>query len=649
MSGWGPQSHGYATLPGQMKLPVLPAFWVAMVASIVVPFAVMLPISIGLATVGVSQSGGSVLGQAFGWFFLMGLGLDVVLVVGGFLVSRRHRRDVVSYDGRRGYSTVGLIVWLLLTPWACGAYFAGYGLGIATARFRVPRARRRPVTTSETLRAALAEVVVGEVVAQPSDALAHVQGLAVDNPWGKAGGHVGWYEGRYLSANPRGGVLVIGAPGSGKSSAFLIPSVVVAPGACVASSIKGDVMEATARIRTRLGRVWHFDPGGQEPTIPGVQVARWSPLVSIHSWEDARRMGNRMAEPMRKAGGEGNGAHFIDRARDWLEVLMYAAVLGGHPIAKAADWSSTATDMKEGGTVEQVISLLVAAEERGDRGAGIARIQLQGLLALDDRERSGISSSVVRMMRLYGSVVARDLGETPNFDPVAFVRSSDTLYVTASPERQQEYAPLIASLLEEIRFATYARHAAEETGREPKRPHVTFVLDEANNTAPIPLPAIISEAGGQSLHVVVGIQDLSRARARWGQEADGFLTLFPTKLVLPGLVEPYTLDALSNAAGEYDRQMVGFSESTAYVGQHGIPTKQTSPTYSVQRQKVLHQGDIANLPQGTALLWEGATWHQVQVGMHWQHPTWRRVIEQAASWDPLRYPSLDATRPAATG
>ena len=204
---------------------------------------------------------------------------------------------------------------------------------------------------------------------------------------------------------------------------------------------------------------------------------------------------------------------------------------------------------------------------------------------------------------------------------------------------------MIAGLLEEIRYAVYARHRAEEDGREPRRPHVTFVLDEANNTAPIPLPAIISEAGGQSLHVIVGIQDLSRARHRWGKEADGFLTLFFTKLVLPGVIEPYTLDALSNASGEYDRTVVGHSQSTSFIGPYTIPIKQTSPSYSVQRQKVLHQGDIAQLPAGTGLLYEGADWWLVSVGLHWQHPVWRAIESESARLMPDQRPLTATSTP----
>ena len=58
---------------------------------------------------------------------------------------------------------------------------------------------------------------------------------------------------------------------------------------------------------------------------------------------------------------------------------------------------------------------------------------------------------------------------------------------------------------------------------------------------------------------LAALQDLSQARARWGVEADGFLTLFGTKLILPGVADQTTLEAVSTMLGEYDRQVVSHS------------------------------------------------------------------------------------------
>ena len=99
-----------------------------------------------------------------------------------------------------------------------------------------------------------------------------------------------------------------------------------------------------------------------------------------------------------------------------------------------------------------------------------------------------------------------------------------------------------------------------------------WALDEVANIAPIhDLPALVSQAGGQGLQVMVGLQDLSQARSRWGAEAaEGFMSLFQTKVVLSGIGDPRTLESISLALGEYDRKVSspprsGTSESDEWL------------------------------------------------------------------------------------
>jgi hypothetical protein len=80
---------------------------------------------------------------------------------------------------------------------------------------------------------------------------------------------------------------------------------------------------------------------------------------------------------------------------------------------------------------------------------------------------------------------------------------------------------------------------------------VVLALDEVANIAPVPdLPAMVSEGGSQGVVTMACLQDLSQARVRWGVAADGFLSLFGTTVVLPGIGDVATLDALSSLAGE---------------------------------------------------------------------------------------------------
>jgi hypothetical protein len=94
-----------------------------------------------------------------------------------------------------------------------------------------------------------------------------------------------------------------------------------------------------------------------------------------------------------------------------------------------------------------------------------------------------------------------------------------------------------------------------------------LALDEVANIAPVPdLPAMVSEGAGQGLLVLACLQDLSQARARWGAEAAGFLSLFGSTVVLPGIADTATLRDLSALAGDHE---VATTTVSRRVGRYG--------------------------------------------------------------------------------
>ena len=130
-----------------------------------------------------------------------------------------------------------------------------------------------------------------------------------------------------------------------------------------------------------------------------------------------------------------------------------------------------------------------------------------------------------------------------------------------------------------------------------------WALDEVANIAPIhDLPALVSQAGGQRLQVMVGLQDLSQARSRWGAEvAEGFMSLFQTKLVLSGIGDTRTLESISLALGEYDRQVVssslGAAAPSSCSSRRRAPSSE-SVTYHTQRQRTLPRGTSHDCRRG---------------------------------------------------
>jgi type IV secretory pathway TraG/TraD family ATPase VirD4 len=440
-------------------------------------------------------------------------------------------------------------------------------------------------------------------------------GLARDSSW--------------VTAAPEHAVLVLGPPRAGKTSSIVIPALLAAPGAAVCTSTKPDVLRASAATRAQLGQVWLFDPVlGVSDELAGVRRLRWSPLAGAVDWDSALLMSRAMTAAAAPGAGTMNESHWRERSAALLAPLLLAAQLGGHDVGELLRWVLRG-------------ELKAAAEVLEEREQGVAGDVLAGIARTDTRERSSIFSACAGVLAAYNSDGARRAAGNPNFDAERFVAGSDTIYIAAPAHAQALCAPLVIGLLENIRRAAYARARSGAGGAAP----VFLCLDELANIAPIhDLPALVSEAGGQGLHVLACLQDLSQARSRWGDAAaDGLLSLFQTKLVLDGIADSRTLEALSLALGEYDRRVV--SRTRGHTRGDLFSTgpdsgSSWSVSTSTVRQRVLSPGDIAQLPSGHGLLLEGARWRLVELSPWHSCEPWRTLAGDEPA--PTRAPRAQA-------
>lgn len=465
---------------------------------------------------------------------------------------------------------------------------------------RFTRAERSPAPLSERLTS----------TQRPGDAVReHMRRLG-------GGAFLGFTPGGgWVTADPEHAIMVLGPPRSGKTSSVVIPSLLAAPGAALSTSTKADVMHATWRSRSELGQVWLFDPSGEQTDLPpGIRRLCWSPVAAADSWDGALLMARAMASSSPAAHGTRHEHHWSERSAALLAPLLYAAYLTDRPISEVLRWVLR-------GNLDPAGKALEA------NGNEVANDVLVGIAKTDERERSSIFSATAGILAAYNADAPRQAAAEPNFDAVQFACSTDTIYITAPAHKQALCAPLVVGLLEQIRHATY-----QDAKNQPPGPPVFFCLDEIANIAPIhDLPALISEAGGQHLHILACLQDLSQARTRWGTDAaDGFLSLFQTKLVLSGIADSRTLEAISLALGEYDRRLVSHtithSETRNHFFEHDTPpTDSESVTYHTQRHRTLNPGDIAQLPPGHGLLMHGTQWGLLRLTPWYRTAPWTAV------------------------
>ena len=344
----------------------------------------------------------------------------------------------------------------------------------------------------------------------------------------------GVYLGRGRSGDATSGsqrsTLVLGPSRSGKTSSLIIPNLLVTTRSCVVTSTKNDVVLQMSRTQ-REGATLLFDPSGTVPTPPNVQRIGYSPIRQSRSWDGAVLASRSLIDVARRGRGDRGDDHWTERAGALVAPLLHAAAL------RDATLGALASQIDERSSDSAVHEL---HDRYGDHHPSVAL--LRGVLATEERERSSIWSTTSGLFAGVRTDAARASAREAPLDLDTFLAGPHQLHIVAPSRHQAVTIPLVVGLIEEIVHATYDRH--EEGAR------LLLALDELANVAPLPrLAGIVSEGGGQGVLTLACLQDLSQARSRWGTAADGFLSLFSTTVVLPGIADRPTLELLSQLAG----------------------------------------------------------------------------------------------------
>ena len=324
--------------------------------------------------------------------------------------------------------------------------------------------------------------------------------------------------------------LVLGPSRSGKTSSIVIPNLLSTSRSALVTSTKDDVVRLMASARGD-GATLLFDPSGTLRAPPGVQRIGYSPIHHAETWDGAVLATRSIVDVARRGYADRGDDHWSERAGALLAPLLHAAALSGESLGQLA----SRVDRRSARDSQELL-----LERYGEYHP--ATSLLSGVLATDERERSGIWSTASGLLAGVRTDAARDAMRGAPLDVEEFLRGPHQLHVVAPSRHQALTIPLVVGLVERVVHRTYDRHG--EGAR------LLLALDEVANVAPLPrLAGIVSEGGGQGVVTLACLQDLSQARTRWGAAADGFLSLFPTSVVLPGLADRTTLELLHRLAG----------------------------------------------------------------------------------------------------
>jgi len=469
---------------------------------------------------------------------------------------------------------VNPLEWALAGGGALGAVGgAGYLHGRLSARWRTPAGARTGWPNPAQVRQAYALALRRAEMAWVRPGLTLTENTPATE--------VALYLGTCLT--PRGiglfgsleeAVLVIGPPRMNKTTGMILEAVLSAPGACVVTSLRPDLLLYAAIARARRGPVLCWDAEGVAGWPHGVA---WNPLRGCHTHAGARRRAGSFAAG---AGVTIDEDFWTSRAVTILRCLLHAAAIEeGCTIIDVRRWVTNP------GT-EQPLDILTTNPAAVD---GYAEA-LRGWLARDRRTLDGVLATLSNAVACLDDPAVIELC-TPQagheFDPEAFIGSGGTLFLLCR-QKPDSPAPLVTALLDELMEAVYV-HGSRSAG-ERLDPPCRFVLDECATVGPPNLVDYASYLGGCGGQLVVSFQAWAQARRKYTPDgAEALKNNCTIKTLLGGLDDEADLRAWSTLIGERDEVYATASHT------RGGPVHTST---HLRRVPLMTPADLQQMPKG---------------------------------------------------
>lgn len=382
-------------------------------------------------------------------------------------------------------------------------------------------------------------------------------------------------------------IWIVGTRG-GKTRRVAVRQLLTHGGPAVNTSNKRDLHDLTRGPRSELGQVWINDP---QEIVREPATWWWNPLTFITTVERAEKLVALWAASRTSEDTSGVDPYFEPEGRSLAATLLVAASRGGEPITRLPDWL---TGDEPGPGVPDPRDILRA------HGFAMMAKDLDKLLRLDKGQRDGVYGTAMSFFRFLRDpryvdwIAPRGDGvmdSRPQFDPAAFVRSRDTLYLL-SKEGPGSARALTGALVAAV-FAAAEDFSEENGGRCPVP--VLFELDEAANVCRWPeLPALYSHAGSRGIILVTILQSAAQGEEAWGKS--GFTKMWSATNVLSvgrGLNDADNLSDLSRLVG--DRQIRDRSLSRGSRGHRSVGTQ-------IRDERIFTESDLRALPMGRAIV-----------------------------------------------
>jgi type IV secretory pathway TraG/TraD family ATPase VirD4 len=410
-------------------------------------------------------------------------------------------------------------------------------------------------------------------------------------------------------------VWILG-PRAGKTTCVCVPQMLKTSGPVLFTTNKTDGIPETKGPRSRLGKVWIHDV----QQIVGEPVTWWwNPLTFVTDIARAEKLADVFIAAATSA-SDRQDAYFTSTGKETLSRLLLAAALDGRPITDVFRW---ANDEENRDGADSDPARVLAAHGEIELAQALYKTQ-----TLNPRQRDGVYGTLRPWIAVLGSRAVRDWitqgsGQRPHFDPAAFVRSADTLYLV-SKEGGGTARALTAALTVAVLTAAEEHAAAQPNGRLPVP--LTAVLDEVANVCRWKeLPDVYSHYGSRGIVLSAFFQSWAQGVEAFGQNGmDKLWSAANVRVAGSGLAQSTFLRAVSDAIGSRDVRR--HSRSTG--GTKGGTNRQES----IGERRIFDVAELTGLPRGRAVAFIAGTRSVLLRLDHYSTRPYAGDVEDSKKW-----------------
>lgn len=385
--------------------------------------------------------------------------------------------------------------------------------------------------------------------------------------------------------------LVIGAPGAGKTSRLIEPSLLViaqSGESVVITDPKGELFENTSGLFEQAGYdVLRFDL--RDPSLS----LRWNPLGPVtealgrNDAGLATRRARELAQILSSqgTGGSGENQFWHQSAVNLATALVLAVASKADPTrAHLASVYRTLIDTKD-------LDHFFAGFPGGHPAA-----MAYGPVKLSQAEtRQSQLAVTAASLALFGDPGVAWMTAASEFDPASLAQSRRAVYVVV-PDDSSAYYPLATLFVVQI-LQALAGVAARQVGSRLKSP-VHFVLDEFGSFPAVPdWDKVMAVSRGRGIRLSLVVQALSQLEATYGESVAATIRNSCNTWVYLSSNDEDTARLVSEKAGQATIQTT--SQSMNYPGQGPGGQNQTT---SYAARSLLTLDEVMRWPFGESLV-----------------------------------------------